>query len=321
MKALVFDHPGELHEAIKLKEIEEPIVGSTQVLVKVYARPVNPSDYLFAKGVYRKKPIYPQIAGLEGSGLIVACGQNVTEFAVGDHVAFRTMNTWAEYCLVDHENLVEIEWPLPFEISSQVGLNAITAIALLEESKVKSGEFLLLNAASSSVGGLIIQMAVRRGIHVVGLVNDRRYKNELLPLGAKAVFSQEEEALESKLHTLTNGQGIHGFLDAVGGKVVSRVIPCMAPYGTIVVYGNLSNNEKAFFSNAAVVYKNLTVKGFGIDHWMSLQSKEVIRSFYREIVKSLHDGTLVFRQTKQVRLEEFANNKSLLSTNDKVVLV
>ncbi len=321
MKALVFEKAGELSEMVHLSEVEKPEISASQVLITVKARPVNPSDYLFVKGVYRKKPNFPQIAGLEGSGIIVECGEEVADFNVGDHVAFRALNTWAEYCAVEQEDLIKINQNIPFEVSSQVGLNAITAVALLEEAKIKAGDFLLINAASSSVSSIIIQLAMSKGIKVIALVNDSRHKPALISLGVEAVFLQDDAALPQKLELITKGTGIHGFLDAVGGQIVTTIIPLMAPYGHIIIYGNFSNNEKATFTNASIIYKNLTVIGFGIDHWLSQRSSPKIQQSYNQIVEGLFTGTLSFRKTVSVSLSQFSLEKDHLNRTDKIIIL
>jgi len=321
MKALLFDKAGELSEMVHLSEVEKPVISANQVLISVKARPVNPSDYLFVKGVYRKKPTFPQIAGLEGSGIIVECGEGVVDFNIGDHVAFRALNTWAEYCAVEQEDLIKINHNIPFEASAQLGLNTITAIALLEEAKIKGGDFLLVNAASSSVSSIIIQLAMSKGIKVIALVKDLQHKPALISLGVEAIFLQADPALSQQLEIVTKGTGIHGFLDAVGGQIVTTVIPLMAAYGHIIIYGNFSNNEKAIFTNASIIYKNLTIIGFGIDYWLSQQSSSKIQQSYNHIVESLYTGTLSFRKTVSIPLSQFGIEMDHLNKPEKIIIV
>jgi NADPH:quinone reductase-like Zn-dependent oxidoreductase len=320
MKALQFEKTGKLEEVLQLTETPMPSISPTQVLVQVKARPVNPADQLFVKGVYRKRPVLPQIAGLEGSGTIVECGSAVSGFAPGDHVAFRAAGTWAGYCAVEQEALIPIHRNIHFTTSCQVALNPITAIALLQEARLKAGDRLLLNAASSSLAGIIIQMALHKGIQVVGLVHHAQHIPALQALGAQALL-QDDAALAEQLQTITGGKGFNAFLDAVGGPVLTTVIPLMAPYGYISVYGNLSNNAPAAFTNSAIIYKNLTLQGFGIDHWLSGQTKEQIQQAYRTVVNSLYDGTLTFRPTVAVPLEKFITDYPALPHNAKPIIV
>lgn len=322
MQAILFERAGEPAEVLQLREVPQPEITDQQVLVAVKARPFNPSDEYFIKGVYRKKPAFPQIAGLEASGIISKTGAAVTRFKVGDHVAFRALNTWAEQCVVDESALIPVSGDIPFEISAQIPLNFLTAKALLDESNIQAGEYLLLDAASSALAKMVIQMAGVAGIHVIALVRNLAHAEELLGLGAMTVIGQDDERLEEKIQTATQGAGISGFLDAVGGKIVTRVILLMKQYGTIVIYGRYSS-EEASFTNASIAYKNLTLKGFGIDRWTSLQTPDRIRAIYKDIVEQISGKKISTKIAKKVTLGEFvADYTGLAATsNGKVILV
>jgi NADPH:quinone reductase-like Zn-dependent oxidoreductase len=322
MQAIVFEQAGEPAEVLRLREIPPPEITDQQVLVAVKARPFNPSDEYFIKGVYRKKPVLPQIAGLEASGIIIQTGAGVTRFKTGDHVAFRAMNTWAEYCAVDETALIAVDGNIPFDISAQIPLNFLTAKGLLDEVNIQAGDYLLLDASSSALARMVIQMAFASGIHVIALVRNIANSAELMELGARAVIGQDDVQMEEKILAAAAGAGIAGFLDAVGGRIVTKVIPLMKQYGTIVIYGRYSN-EEASFGNGAIVYKNLTLKGFGIDRWTSLQTPERVRSVYESIVEQIKSNKLSTKIGRKLTLGEFVQEyKSLAETsNGKVILV
>lgn len=318
MKGLVFDRPGELEDVVKLTELEVPSVSLTQVKVGVKARPVNPSDRFFARGVYRKKPVFPQIAGLEGSGIIVECGSRVSDFKVGDHVAFRGLNTWAEYCVVDQQALIKVDEDIPFEISCQLGLNVLTAFALLDELSLKAGDRLVLTAAGSSLASLIMQMAAYRGIRVIPLTRD---PEEMRKKGNSEALQQDDPALAEKIQQIIHGEGVNGLLDAVGGKVVTAILPLMAQYGSVIAYGNYSNNEAAAVTNGILVYKNLTIKGFGIDHWTSCQTSERVRTIYRDLIHQIAEGKLKFAPATAITMEDFVSERPAANGDGKWILV
>lgn len=322
MQAILFEQAGEPAEVLKLREIPQPTISDHQVLVAVKARPFNPSDEYFIKGIYRKKPVFPQIAGLEASGVITLTGAAVTRFKVGDHVAFRAMNTWAECCAVDETALIPVSEGIPFEISAQIPLNFLTAKGLLDEVNIQTGDSLLLDASSSALARMVIQMAFASGIHVIALVRNIANAAELMELGAMTVIAQDDGQMEEKIQAAVQGMGIAGFLDAVGGKIVTKVIPLMKQYGTIVIYGRYSN-EEASFGNGAIVYKNLTLKGFGIDRWTSLQTPERILRVYEDIVEQIKANKLHTKIGRKLTLGEFVQEyKSLAETsNGKVILV
>lgn len=318
MKALIFNTPGSIKQVLQLVDMPEPAITPLQVLVRVKARPVNPSDELFALGRYRKKAVYPQIAGLEGSGIIVECGADVTKFNIGDHVAFRAVGTWAEKVAIEEQQLIKIERPIPFEVSAQVALNGITAQALLLQSGVKSGELLLLDAAATSLSYLIIQLAGIKGIDVIALIREGDDAEKIIAAGASYVLRQEDEELETKLKDIIGEREIKCFLDAVGGPVLSSVIPLMGKYSKIIVYGNLSGKQ-VVFGNDSIIYKNLTIEGFGIDHWLSLADHGFVQILYNEIVEGVYQQKLTFRDSKHIPLQDVI--KGFKDEGHKIIIV
>lgn len=315
MKALVFEQAGEAARVLQYKDIPQPLPGAGEVLVQVQARPVNPSDHYFIQGVYRRKPVFPQVAGLEGTGVIAALGAGVTGFETGQPVAFRAVGTWAEYCVVPVAQLIPITMPLPPETAAQLGLNTMTAVGLLEEAQLKPGQFLLVDAASSSTADLLVQMAAQRGIRVAALVRAGRHLSNVK--GAEWVALQDDPQLVPRIQEWTNGAGLDGFLDAVGGPLLGTVLQQMAPFGTVLTYGNFDKGAVAAVSNATLVYRNLTLKGFGIDRWMSLQPATRIQALYTQLVEDLHSGRLTLLPVPVIGMQDATGLTGL----QKVILV
>src|SRR6516164_11102666 len=96
MRAIIFRQAGPLTEVLQLEETNIKAPGDSEVQITIMARPINPSDEMFVQGVYRQKPSFPQIAGLEGAGIITDCGKNVNLSLLGKRAAFRAAGAWAE---------------------------------------------------------------------------------------------------------------------------------------------------------------------------------------------------------------------------------
>src|SRR5882672_10332795 len=99
MQAIVFDQAGEPGDVLRLADVVTPTAHDGEVLVKVSARPLHPADLAFIRGQYRIRPSFPQIAGLEGVGMVIA-GPTGTAFSPGSRVAFRWPGAWAEIAAV-----------------------------------------------------------------------------------------------------------------------------------------------------------------------------------------------------------------------------
>jgi NADPH:quinone reductase-like Zn-dependent oxidoreductase len=322
MKALMFDKLGRLEEALELKEVEIPRPGPGQVLVKVMASPINPSDFMYARGNYRLKPQLPAVAGLEGSGLVVATGTELASIRPGTHVAFRARGVWAEYCLVEADRLYPIASKLSFVASGQLTLNALTAYALLDELGLQPGDTLLLNAAGSSVAFLLMQLALQRQIRIIALVSpgtDTGYFPQHDDL--KVLSTDTPELAQAVLAASGTREGMRGFLDAVGGPALSELLPAMAPFGKIISYGNLSNDIAAI-STSQIIYRNLSLTGFGIDQWREKQDRERLQEIIAGLADAVAAGSLKLKPVSTVPLADWKEGISRISGgNTKMVWI
>ncbi len=181
----------------------------------------------------------------------------------GTRVAFRHPGCWAEHIVVPAASCYVVPDDVPVELAAQFSLNPVTAWALLDEVGAASGEWVAVSAARSAVARLVADLASSRGVQVIGLAR---------PSGADQlgfpVLHTDQPDLATALLERTGGAGLAGFLDSVGGDVLAAVLPALRPGGTIVSYGVLDNTPVPV-RNSDLIYRNLTWKGYGIDHWLA----------------------------------------------------
>ncbi|HYH14557.1 MAG TPA: zinc-dependent alcohol dehydrogenase family protein [Flavisolibacter sp.] len=303
MKAISFHRTGPLNEVLCLEEVPVPIPKENEVLIKVLASSINPADALFVEGRYRLKPEVPQIAGLEGAGIVVQRGENV-RITPGTLVSFRAKNVWADYVVVPEEKLYVLPSDFPVEKAAQFSLNPITAWALLQEAQVKAGDWLLLTAGASAVSKQIIQLAKRQGVKVIAVIRSHDSVRALEELQADAIINSEEVLLSEQVALLTDGLGVTAALDAVGGSTGVEVVKSAAMKATIVLYGMLSQ-DLVCYHNADVVLKLLTIKGFGLDNWLASQTRQQKQAMVAALVSLLVEPDFQMPVTGSFPLEEF----------------
>lgn len=287
MKALSFNRTGTPEDVLELVEKEIPTPNDDEVLIKVLGSPIHPADYLFIQGAYRYQPEFPdQTAGLEGAGIIESVGTNVA-LQKGSLVAFDARGAWSEYVLATGDAIVPLPDHFPTDKAVQFYLNPFTAWGLLEKSKAKRGEWLLLTAANSAVSGLVIQLAKRRGINVIAAVRNEKQADALKRIGADEVI-HTNALFSAQIEAITSGKGIDAALDAVGGEMGTNILQNMAAGGRIIIYGLLSKDPVQLF-NAQVIFKNLLIQGFGIRGFVQnqteAQKKEMINTLISEMAK------------------------------------
>jgi NADPH2:quinone reductase len=285
MKALVFEQTGAAADVIQVKYLAYPKPAPGQLLVRVKACPVHPADLLFIQGKYRYEPVLPQIAGLEGAGYVEEAGHD-SIIPKGSLVAFSKIGAWAQYVVVDEQDVVLLPDTFPIEKAAQLLLNGYAAYGLIQQAKVKSGDWLLLTAGNSTVSRIVIQLAAEKGICVMATVRDEAQKQDLLALKAEEVIVPEPGKLKQAIDSITKGKGVKAALDAVGGSLATEVISSLSPGGHLIAYG-LLDPEPASYFNAEVVFKNLIVKGFGVRGYVAGLSHEEKTQMISHLVHSI----------------------------------
>ncbi len=319
MQKIIFRETGNPGEVLTMIEEGIAMPSENEVQIKIMARPINPSDEMFIKGIYRIKPEFPQTAGLEAAGIIEFTGKHIDPLLIGKHVSFRTKGTWADRVNVPVQSIKIVPESIPFEIACQLSLNTLTACALLQEAAPTKDSWLLLNAANSSLGKQVIQMAVAKKINVIAVVRKTEQKEGLLKLGARKVINAETEDLVAETLSVTP-TGTNAILDAVGGAQASLFYKILAPFAKVLIYGRLSNDPVSYL-NGDLIYKNVTIKGFGIDAWLQQQSAKEIDDAWDHIINSVVTGKLNPGFEKQYPLAEFKTAIAEYQTNSTRIIL
>jgi NADPH:quinone reductase len=322
MEAVVFKQAGEPNDVLACAETSAPVPHDEDVLVKVTARPIHPADLAFIRGQYRLKPSFPQVAGLEGVGVIIAGRPTSPLFALGQRVAFRCPGTWAEIVRVPQDRLISVPSDIPDAIACQISLNPLTAVGLLEEAAVKRGDWLLLTAATSTVSNLIASIAHGRGVKVIGLARDAA-RAAAARSRADHIISVNDPNLTAALTSLSAGHGIEALLDSVGGPILPKLFGTLSAGARVIAYG-VQDREPAAVTNAMLIYSNLTWKGFGIDRWLTQISPTERARIIDELWSMIRAKTLDLPIATTFPLSQF--NKALTANgeagrNGKVLLV
>ncbi|HEY2926213.1 NADP-dependent oxidoreductase [Piscinibacter sp.] len=232
MKAVRFHQYGDA-EVLRFEDAPMPQFGENDVLIRVHASGVNPSDCQFRRGDYRAfVPLtLPFIPGWDVAGTIDAVGAKVTRFKPGDAVfamadMFRN-GAYAQYIAVRANEVAMAPNSLPPEQAAGVPLAALTAWkALFDDAALKAGQSVLVHAGAGGVGLFAIQLARRAGARVIATASAANH--ELLrQLGAHQVIDYRAGDFAAGL------KDIDVVLDTVGGETRERSWPVLRPGGTL----------------------------------------------------------------------------------------
>jgi NADPH2:quinone reductase len=227
-------------ETLVWEEVPKPGPKTGEVLIAQKAVGLNYIDVYFRTGLY-KAPSMPVTIGMEGAGVVEAVGEGVTEFAVGDRVAYAgALGAYAEYRCAPAEKLVKIPEGISFEQAAAMMLQGMTAQFLVKRTyAVKQGDTILVHAAAGGVGSILIQWAKHLGATVIGVVSTPEKATLIKGLGADHALLTTEN-IPARVKEITGGAMLPVVYDSVGRDTFITSLDCLAPRGLMISYGNAS---------------------------------------------------------------------------------
>ncbi len=314
MNALIVPAPGA---PLELQRIPTPSPGPGEVLVRVAASPINPSDLLMIRGDYGQKRPFPFVPGLEGSGRVVASGGGFLGRSIkGKLVACAPERDglWQEYAVVSAKRCV----PLPSTVSAGPGamsfVNPLTAIALVEEAARTGCRAAVSTAAGGALGRMIRARGKEKGVTIINVVRRSEQAAALREEGVQHVLATDMDNFDAALGERCAQLDCRLAFDAVGGEMTSRLAEALQSNGEILVYGGLSD-EKPAIDPATIIFKGLSVRGFWLTQWSAEKSflRQVMLT--REIHAALQGGFAETRVAQVVPLIEGASAPRLYAEN------
>jgi NADPH:quinone reductase-like Zn-dependent oxidoreductase len=290
MKSIVFEQTGKPADILKATEVATPEPGPNEVRVKVIASPINPSDIMFVQNLYGIRPQLPSGAGFEGVGVVDALGEGV-QMRTGMRVSFTSIGTWSEYAIAHQRSLIPVPDAMSDEVAAQLFVNPFTAYAMVQDSGVKEGGWLMLTAAGSAFGKMVIQLCKMRGINTIGTVRRDDLNDELKALGLTEVVNTESENLAARVKQITGGNGVACVLDAVGGDTATEALKCLGKGGTMLIYGLLSLQDPSI-NAGLLIFRELTVKGFWLTDWMRRVDSQTRQEVAQNVISLLASGKI-----------------------------
>jgi NADPH2:quinone reductase len=225
-------------EVLTYEEIEQPVPGPNQLLVKVGAAGVNFIDTYKRSGTY--KVPFPFTPGSEAAGTVEAVGDGVTGFVPGDRVATAEgINCYADYALVDEAAALPVPHGLDDLTAAALPLQGITAHYLMNSTfKVEPGHTVLLHAGAGGVGLLLIQLLKARGAEVITTVSTDAKEQLAREAGADHVLRYEGFA--GRVRDITSGTGADVVYDGVGKDTFDGSLAALRVRGMLVLFGAAS---------------------------------------------------------------------------------
>ncbi|BBM97439.1 NADPH:quinone reductase [Marchantia polymorpha subsp. ruderalis] len=290
MKAVVITQPGG-PDVLQLKDVEEPSLGSSEVLIKVAATAVNRADTLQRQGKYPPPAGASLYPGLECSGVVEAVGDRVQRWKVGDEVcALLAGGGYAEKINVPEGQVL----PVP------KGVSLLHAAALPEvsctvwstvfmTSKLTAGESFLVHGGSSGIGTFAIQIAKAKGAKVFCTVGNQEKADCCRKLGADVVINYKEQDFVQVVKEETGNKGVNVILDHIGASYFQKNVDALSVDGRLFIIGFMGG-AAGQVNLAPVMLKRLTVQGAGLRSRSLEQKSDIVAEVLKHVWPEVESG-------------------------------
>jgi trans-2-enoyl-CoA reductase len=304
INAAVYERHGNPADVLRIESRPWPAPAPDEALVRMRAAPINPADLNQIEGKYPVRPELPATPGFEGAGIVVDAGANASTIAAGTLVILpHNLGTWRDAVAVKASELVAVPPDIDPVHAAMLKINPMTAWRLLHDYvDLKSGDWLIQNAANSAAGRAVIQIARELGFKTVNVVRREELIDELRAEGGDVVLVDGEN-LRDEVKMATSGAPIRLGLNAVGGGSALRLANCLAPESTMVTFGAMSL-QPLKIPNGLLIFKDLRFRGIWINKWYDNATKQERMEAFQSLFEMAKRGLLKTKVEKAYPLSE-----------------
>ncbi len=318
-KAIRFNQVGG-PEVLHFEDMPERDPKAGEVLLKVEAVGLNRAESMYYHGVYMEKVEPPSGLGYEAVGTVLAVGPEVDASIVGKRFGTIPGFSMAQYPVLAERAVVPagVLAAVPDALSATEGaavwMQYCTAYgALVPFGKVSSGDFVLITAASSSVGLAAVQIVKQQGGVSIATTRTSAKRDKLLALGADHVIVTDEEDLAARVKSITGGRGARLVFDPVGGDFINTLAQATESGGTIFLYGMLSGKPTPF--PMAAFGRKIGMFGYTFNELRNTPEWDVMKKY---IYDHLADGTFKPEIARTFPFEQSVDAYKYLESNEQI---
>lgn len=311
MKAVRIHEFGGI-DKLKFEECEIPKLEKDSVLIKNNFSGVNYIDTYHRTGLYPVK--LPFILGRDGAGLISELGEGITDFKVGDRVAYSNgSGSYAEFTTANINNVVKLPDSVSFEQGTAAMITGLTThylgkfLNIKEENKlkffiflkvkdsycVKKGDTVLVHASAGALGQALAQICKHIGAVVIGTTSSEEKAQIARQSGCDYVINYSKQDFEVEIKKFTNGKGCNVVYDSVGKTTSEKSLNCCAIRGFLILCGNASGKPNLIDPLVLSEKGSLTVNRPVLSHYITTREEFLKRA--NEVFNWMETGVLKLR--------------------------
>ena len=266
MRAAWFEEFGTAQDVLEVGELDDPVAGPGEVLVKIATSGINPSD------VKKRAGSFPNlldeglvIPNSDGAGVIEAVGDGVEDSRIGERVWLyqaqfaRRFGTAAEYVAIDERRAPRLPDEAGFDIAACLGIPVMTAHRAVFADGDVSGQTLLVTGAAGRVGHYAVQWASQAGATVIGTASNENDRAACEEAGAHHIVNHRDDDLVGAIMAATGGEPVDRIVDVEFGANLPTSVEVLRVGGTIATYSSTQVTEPKL-PFLQMMYKDITVR-------------------------------------------------------------
>ena len=244
----------------QLVELPMPVPQGNELCVRIKAATLGFPDLLMTKGAYQHKPDLPFVSGTEVAGEVVAIGETVQGFQIGDRVVIGKMGGgFAQYGCYDAGSARPLPQNMTYATGAALGSAYLTAyVSLVRRAQLEAGEWLLVHGAAGGVGLAAIDLAKQLGARVIAASPSQEKLDKIASLYDVDAVVNMTGGFREQVKEITQGKGADVIYDPVGGDVFDESTRCIAFGGRLLVVGFASGRIPQISVNMPLI------KGYGV---------------------------------------------------------
>lgn len=265
MQALILDdYRGA--DGMKCGERKVPRPAPGEVLIRMAAAPINPSDLIFINGDNPSSRMLPTVPGFEGAGVVIESGGgDLAEQLLDKRVACRATpagdGTWAQYCVTEASRCIPLAEHVSFEQGATLLVNPLTGWTLVDTAIEEGHAAAIQTAAAGALGKMIAKFADERKLPLINIVRKAEHIEVLEQLGAKYILNSQEPGFDLRLKKLASNLNATVAFEAVSGDIANVILKAMPRGSQLWAYGGLSR-ELCKVDPVVLIYEEKSVRGF-----------------------------------------------------------
>ena len=292
-------------EVLKLNQREIPTPEGNQILIQNASAGVNRPDILQRSGSYNPPKEASDLPGLESAGTIVAVGERVTRWKIGDEIcALLPGGGYAEYSLTQENHALPVPAGMDFNTAAAICETYFTVWSnVFMRGGLKAGETILIHGGSSGIGTTAIQLAELFGARVFTTVGSAEKAGVCKELGAELAINYKNQDFVEEIRDITGRKGVDLILDMVGGDYLPKNVKILADDGRLVQIAFLKG-PKIELNFAQLMVRRLTITGSTLRPQSDLAKARIAEDLMEKVFPYLETGRIKPIMDSTFKLDE-----------------